>query len=178
MLDSVVSVIPNYPETEISSEVLLRLEGGQQLLVSSDYGDAETPFRDTEDDSVLSIVPTEDHEAFCNIEGIELASIKVHEPIISVDLIVDETSIPDKKETACMYLVGVMVETDNHQFNIWKDLMTGFYLHADYHQGRTDGLYSPDERWDDYDSPIRVRRIKLSVFDGNEAILYDQIVKG
>ena len=40
--------------------------------------------------------------------------------------------------------------------------MTGFYLHGDFHFGNTDGLYKPEERWDDYDFPIHVRRVKYS----------------
>ena len=38
-LNTVISVLPNYPKTEISNEVLLNFMVGAQLLISSDYAD-------------------------------------------------------------------------------------------------------------------------------------------
>lgn len=54
--------------------------------------------------------------------------------------------------------------------------MTSFYLHGDFHFGNTDGLYKSEERWDDYDTTIHVRRIKYSVFDKTEFVIADKIV--
>ena len=84
--------------------------------------------------------------------------------------------MPKDVNSTCRYLVAVFIRTQNHQFNIWKDLMTGFYLHGDFHFGNTDGLYKPEERWDDYDIPIHVRRIKYSVFDKTECVMADKMV--
>lgn len=176
-LRTVVSVIPSYPKTEISDEVVLNFADGTQLLIKSDYADVETPFHDFEDDSVLSITQTKNHEPFCNIEELELSSILVDEKILSVDLIIDEVSLPNDKESTCSYLVAVLIKTPNHQFNIWKDLMTGFFLHADYHFGRTKGIFLPEDRWGDYDRPLHVRRIKFSVFEGSECVISDATVK-
>ena len=39
-LNTVISVLPNYPKIEISNEVLLNFMVGAQLLISSDYADA------------------------------------------------------------------------------------------------------------------------------------------
>ena len=161
-LNTVISVVPNYPKTEISNEVLLNFSDGSQLLISSDYADVETPFHKLEDDSVLEISETINYEPFCNIEDFELSSIQVNEPVFSVDLVIDEATLPKDVNSTCRYLVAVFIGTQNHQFNIWKDLMTGFYLHGDFHFGNTDGLYKPEERWDDYDFPIHVRRVKYS----------------
>ncbi len=176
-LSAVVSVMPSYPKTEISDVVVLYFADGTHLLIKSDYADVETPFHDFEDDSVLSITQTKNHEPFCNIEELKLSSIQVDEKISLVDLIIDEVSLPNDKESTCSYLVGVLIKTPNHQFNIWKDLMTGFFLHADYHFGRTKGIYSPEDRWCVYDNALHVKRIKFSVFDNNECIISDEIVK-
>ena len=54
--------------------------------------------------------------------------------------------------------------------------MTGFYLHGDFHFGNTDGLYKPEERWDDYDFPIHVRRVKYSLLDSTEYVIADKMV--
>ena len=62
-----------------------------QLLISSDYEDVETPFHDEEDDSVLK--NSRNHEPFCNIEELELSSIQVNEPVLSVKLVIDEACI-------------------------------------------------------------------------------------
>ena len=43
-LNTVISVLPNYPKTKISNEVLLNFMVGAQLLISSDYKDVKTPF--------------------------------------------------------------------------------------------------------------------------------------
>ena len=40
ILNTVISVVPNYPKTEISNEVLFNFMVGAQLLISSDYADA------------------------------------------------------------------------------------------------------------------------------------------
>lgn len=42
ILNTVISVVPDYPKTEISNEVLLNFSDGSQLLISSDYADMET----------------------------------------------------------------------------------------------------------------------------------------
>ena len=60
-------------------------------MISSDYADVETPFHDEEDDSVLK--NSRNHEPFCNIEELELSSIQVNEPVLSVKLIIDEACI-------------------------------------------------------------------------------------
>ena len=43
-LSTVISVVPNYPKTEISDEVLFNFSDGSQLSINSDYADVETPF--------------------------------------------------------------------------------------------------------------------------------------
>ena len=62
-------------------------------MISSDYEDVETPFHDEEDDSVLDISASINHEPFCNIEELELSSIQVNEPVLSVKLVIDEACI-------------------------------------------------------------------------------------
>lgn len=176
ILSTVISVIPNYPSTEISNEVLLNFSDGSQLLINSDYADVETPFNNLEDDSVLEISSTKNCEPFCNIADSELSSIQVNEPVLSVELVIDEASLPNDANSICRYLVAVFIKTQNHRFNIWKDLITGFYLHGDYHFGINKGMYQIEERWDDYDYPIHVRRIKYSLFDKTECVITDKTV--
>ena len=62
-------------------------------MISSDYEDVETPFHDEEDDSVLDISASINHNPFCNIEVLVLSSIQVNEPVLSVKLIIDEACI-------------------------------------------------------------------------------------
>lgn len=174
-LSTVTTVLPNYPETEISDEVLFSFTDGRRILISSDYANIETPFLDTEDDSEISIMWADNHDFFCNIEDREPSSIMVHEPVVSFDLFFEEVSLLNGVNPH-MYLVALSIGTPTRVFNVWKDLMTGFYLHGDFHYGKMNGLYTPEERWNDYDNPLIVRRIKHSVFCETESLLSEKIV--
>ena len=62
-------------------------------MISSDYEDVETPFHDEEDDSVLDISASINHKPFCHIEVLVLSSIQVNEPVLSVEILIDEACI-------------------------------------------------------------------------------------
>lgn len=80
-------------------------------MISSDYEDVETPFHDEEDDSVLDISASINHNPFCNIEVLVLSSIQVNEPVLSVEILIDEALISNDDNSTCRYLVAVFIKT-------------------------------------------------------------------
>ena len=60
---------------------------GAQLLISSDYENAK------KQEAVSVLYNSRNHEPFCNIEELELSSIQVNEPALSVKLVIDEACI-------------------------------------------------------------------------------------
>lgn len=169
-ISSLVSLYPHDETNTINNEVLLKFADGNELLLYTDYAEVDDIYSKTED-TIFDIREVTDYQSYSNIADMQLANILINEVPEEFSILYDEIYLDGR---LCLTpLLGMKIITANRKLLITRDMVTGFFLNADFEEGNYGIVFSLEKRWGEYDTNQRIsaKRLQYDFVQNKEIII-------